>query len=607
MSEAERQLLRPVTSKRTVSLVLGQSKYTLFLFVALFTDGPLKPSVIVDGIFVRRIKMSKFASKVKENRKIERTGAEVNYMGGISYRVNPLDTLKMVTASSIFGEPQYYREGEFAQATIRDGVLSIHKLFREYSVIGDHFEGMKTSEVMEKVIDAALDYDFEKTLEWAVTLRKQYFMRLNPQVIMVRAAVHPGRIAFTEAHPGVFAAVNDLVMQRADEPSSQLTYYLYSNGSKNGIPNLLKRSWASKLSGLNAYQVHKYKNTGIGMIDTVRISHAHSPVLDELMQTGDVKVEEKDKTWEMMRSAGMGWKEIFESGVMGHMALLRNLRGIFTEVEDAEFCRKVLDELKRGVLRGKQFPFRYYSAMNSVKTAGVHHQPQILDALEECMDIACDNMPKLSGKTMCLSDNSGSAWGTCTSEYGSVRIAEIDNLSSVITARNSDEGYVGKFGDKLIVHPVGKRSGVLKEANDITDAGNKDVGGATENGVWIFFRNAIDRKEHWDNIFIYSDMQAGHGGLYGTSEGIREYRSAGYACGSGDHYVDVAKLIAEYRRKVNPKVNVFCIQTAGYTNVVVPEYGYRTNIMFGWTGKETVFADAMIRFWNSKDEQRRMI
>ena len=278
--------------------------------------------------------------------------------------------------------------------------------------------------------------------------------------------------------------------------------------------------------------------------------------------------------------------------------------GIFTEIEDPEFCAVVTDDLKKGVPYGKQFPFRYYSARSAVNGSDAHHKPQLMDALEECMDIACENMPHLKGKTMCLSDNSGSAWGAITSEYGRMTVAVIDNLSSVITARCSDEGYVGKFGDKLIVHPVGKRGGVLDKAESISANGDKDVGGATENGIWIFFRDAIDKKEHWDNIFIYSDMQAGHGGLYGTKEGIEEYNKAGFGCGWGSNYVDVAKLINEYRVKVNPKVNVFCVQTAGYTNVSVPEYGYRTNILYGWTGKEALFADEMIKFWDEKDAQR---
>ena len=65
----------------------------------------------------------------------------------------------------------------------------------------------------------------------------------------------------------------------------------------------------------------------------------------------------------------------------------------------------------------------------------------------------------------------------------------------------------------------------------------------------------------------------------------------------------MAKLIDDYRKYVNPKVNVFSIQTAGYKNVVVPEYGYRTNILYGWTGKELVFADAMIKMWDEIDKK----
>ena len=339
------------------------------------------------------------------------------------------------------------------------------------------------------------------------------------------------------------------------------------------------------------------------MIDTVRVCHASSPVLDELMKTGTVSVSEDEKTWENMRSAGASWTEILEKCNVMHMALLRNLRGIFTEIDDLQKCREVLEKLKAGVPGGKQFPFRYMSAYKAVESAeDIHHKQTVLDALEECMDISCENMPKLEGRTMCLTDNSGSAWGAFTSEFGRVTVADIDNLSSVIAARNSDEGYVGKFGDRLRVFPVSKRNGILKQTQEITKGQGADVGYGTENGVWIFFEKAIRKKEHWDNIFIFSDMQAGHGGLFGTMEGIKAYRRAGFICRG--EYIDVAKLIDAYRRKVNPKVNVFSVQTAGYDNVVVPEYGYRTNILYGWTGKEVVFADEMKRFWDDIDMER---
>ena len=538
---------------------------------------------------------SMFAKEAKIERKARQEKSVTNFMGGISFEVNPLDTLKMITASSIFGEPQYYRDGARG-AKYLDGVYKVDPLFAEYSVLPDRYKGKKTSDIMEEAIDAALEYDFRGVLDWAVTLRKEYFMRLNPQVIMVRAAIHPGRASFTKENPGVFGAVEQIVMSRADEPAAQLAYYLYKNGTKNNVPGILKKAWAKKLESLDRYAVSKYKNAEIGMIDTVRVCHANSPILDELMKTGSVSISDEEATWEKLRSEGRSWKEILSTVKVGHMALLRNLRGIFTEVEDIDFCKEMMEKLKAGVKGGKQFPFRYMQAMKNVK--GVNHEQMIIDALEECMDISCENLPHLKGRTMCLSDNSGSAWNGIPSEYGAVRVAEIDNLSSVIAARNSDEGFVGKFGDDLKVIPVSKRQGILQQANAISGNHCSDVGGNTENGIWLFFDKAIREKEHWDNIFIFSDMQAGHGGLYGTDECAERYTREGYAI--RDSYIDVAKLINAYRNKVNPRVNVFCVQTAGYDNVLVPEYGYRTNILYGWTGKELQFADSMIRFWDAK-------
>ena len=545
--------------------------------------------------------MSRMTGRVKDERGASKTKAVVNYMGGISYRLSPIETLKMVTASSIFGEPQYYRRGEF-ESGVKDGVVAVDRLFGPYALIGKGEVGMKTSDFMEKIIDDALSCDFEATIRWAETLRLEYGMRLNPQVIMVRAASHPARVGFNEKNPSLFSEINAKVMRRADEPASQLTYYLYRNKSKASVPNVLKRSWAKRIETASRYEVAKYKNAEVGMIDVVRICHAKSPIVDELMRTGTVVAGGSERTWENMRSAGASWMEILSSIEVPHMALLRNLRGIFTEIDDPAVCRRVTESLKAGVAKGRQFPFRYWSAMKAIEKGNPNFKPILMDALEECMDLACANMPLLKGRTMCLSDNSGSAWGAFASEYGSVTVAEIDNLSAVIAARNSEEGYVGKFGDRLEVYPIKKKDGVLSQTSKITKDRGSGVGGATENGIWIFFEKAIRKKERWDNIFIFSDMQAGHGGLYGTGDGYAAYSDAGFACRG--RYVDVAKLIDRYRAQVNPKVNVFSVQTAGYDDVVVPEYGYRTNLLYGWTGKEIPFADRMIGLWDEADAAR---
>ncbi len=545
--------------------------------------------------------MAKAVSQMNEVNKLRPDEIVTNFMGGDSYKVNPLDTLKLVAASSIFGEASYYRKD------VKDGKFSWEKDYVDpaMSRLFAFADRKTTTEVFTETIDKALDYDFGGTLDFAVELRKTYNMRLNPQVIMVRAAIHPKRAEFCNANPGKFAAVENLVMSRADEPLTQLTYYMFTNnGKKNKIPTILKKSIAKKLSSLDAYAVNKYKNHEIGMINGVRISHANSPVLNELMQTGTVKVSDEKETWEQKRSNGMGWREIYESGCMQHMALLRNLRNIFTEVKDSEFCKKVLKDLKGGVLKGKQFPFRYWNAYQMIEqTSDINHQALILDALEECMDIAVDNLPKLKGKTMVLSDNSGSAWHGFTSEYGRTTIADIDNLSSILIAKASDEGYVGKFGDRLITAPVSKRNGALAQTKLLSSNGSSDVGGGTENGIWLFFKDAISKKEVYDNIFIFSDQQAGTGGLYGINDDdYRNFRCKG-------RMINVYKLIQEYRKKVNPKVNVFSCQTAGYDNVLIPEMSYRTAFMYGWTGKEAVFADAYIKQWDDiearKDQERQ--
>jgi hypothetical protein len=370
------------------------------------------------------------------------------------------------------------------------------------------------------------------------------------------------------------------------------------NVTKKGLPSIVKRVWADALGEFDAYRINKYKSKSL--IDLVRISHAKSDVINELMTTGGVSVDESSQTWESLRSQGKTWVEIFDTIKIPHMALLRNLRGIFTEVDNKEFADKVCENLVSGVPYGKQFPFRYYTAYQMIDRSDVNHKGLILDTLEECLDVSVSNLPKLEGKTICLSDNSGSAWGSLNSEYGTVTVAEIGNLSSIVTALQSDEGEVGVFGDRLSIKPVSSRNGILSQAREAANRGRAQ-GGATENGIWLFFRDAIKNKTHYDNIFVYSDMQAGHGGLFGVDE--KEYKDYIYEDNRWGSHIDVLKLVQKYRSTVNPKVNIFTVQTAGYNNSVVPETLYRGAVLGGWTGKESTYAKALTEAWDQVESK----
>lgn len=513
-------------------------------------------------------------------------------MNGISYKVNPLDSLKLIAGSSIFGEASYYRDSH-------DSAKYIETLF-PWEMKLDLPDTTTTTDVFIATVDQALEYDFEKTLLLARDLRVNYLMRLNPSLILIRAITHPGRQEFNKVKPGFLRTIGKAIILRPDDITNQFDLYMFLYKSKNGMPSILKRIWKDALEGLSRYQINKYKSKSL--IDLVRICHAQNDIIDELMKTGSVVVSDAEKTWENLRSEGLSWEDIFSKTYVPHMALLRNLRNIFLKKEEqpdinATFAEKVLSQLLEGVANGKQFPFRYYSAYNEINKAEVYQQGKISDALESCLDKALEHFPKLKGKTICLCDNSGSGWGTVPSAYGRVTVAIIANLSSIITALQSDEGYVGVFGDALSIKPVSQRNGILKQLTETNERG-KAQGQATENGIWLFFAEAIEKKVWYDHIFIYSDMQAGHGGLYGTN--AKEYES--YVI--NNRYIDVLKLVQEYRKAVNPKVNIFSVQIAGYKNSVVPENLYRTSILSGWTGNEVIYANYVSEMWNEMEKTK---
>lgn len=536
-------------------------------------------------------RLSHHADKVTADHAEFRDQAVENFMGGTSYTLKPLDTLKIIASSSIFGEPQFYRDGEGSKKTMHNKLDDKEAL--EYSIFADLFKGDKTApEIFTSSIDAALSSDFKGTLDLALELRTTYMMRLNPSVIWIRASIHPDRVEFNEKNPGYMKKIGRAISLRPDDVTNQFEYYAFVKGSKKGLSSIVKRTWAETLESFSRYQLNKYK--GKRLVDLVRISHAHSEDITELMQTGTIKIEESQKTWEILRSEGKSWKEILDTIKIPHMALLRNLRGIFQEIEEKEILDKVLADLKAGVHSGKQFSFRYWSAHKAVRSDDkIYFKTQVMDALEECMDLAVENSPRLKGRVMSLCDNSGSAWGSCNSEYGSVTVAEIANLSALITGANAEEGHVGVFGDKLKTRGVSRRNGILSQLEESNAIGNS-IGQATENGIWLFWKKAIEEKEHWDTVFIYSDMQAGTGGLYGENMG--DYRD--YLWKEGRH-IDVLKLVQDYRRKVNPKVNVFSVQVAGYDNTVLPASLYRGAILSGWTGKESQYAQAIIETWDN--------
>lgn len=528
-----------------------------------------------------------------------RKDAHLNWMAGRSYDLtDPFVRLRMAASSCFFGEPMYYHR----DADDKRKVAAVHTYpgrLDDYTVTHlretlnaiepEEWRGKTPAELMESAIDAALDKDPEIVLREAVRLRNEEHMRTTPQVILVRAAMHP-KVAGTD----LLARFGGDIVSRADEPAVGLAYFIWRYGKpgKKGrpLPSRLKRVWKRALEDFDDYALAKYRmeRRAVKTVDVVNLVHPKSDSVNRLVR-GELTV--KGRTWEgIVSEKGSNkdsWTEALEK--MGHMALLRNLRNLIEAKVDPALFK---DKLVKGAVTGKQLPFRYYSAYRAIQE---NSPPSLLDAVEECLLASISNLPHFQGRVMSLCDNSGSAWGNHTSAAGSMAIAQIGNLTSVLTAMASDEGYVGVFGDRLHERAVPKRASVFDQVK-LSDRAGQDVGGATENGIWLFWDKAIKKKEHWDSIFVYSDMQAGHGGLYGIDGNqYRDYLWGGRGgAGYRNSHIDVPKLIAAYRSKVNPYVNVFLVQIAGYQDTILPEFFDRTYILGGWGEAIFRFAAAMI-------------
>lgn len=515
--------------------------------------------------------------------------AHANFMGGPSYFFSdPIMSLRLAASTCFFGEPQYYHRDEKEMrpsSFMRNKALSnaeVDYLRATLDAIDPQtWRGLDPSSLMEKAIDAALDHDVEATLKEAVRLRQEEHIRTTPQVILVRAAHHKNAKG-----TGLVRKYAAQIIARADEPAVGLAYHLWRYSSK-AIPNSLKKAWKTYLENQNDYSLAKYRmeSREVKTVDVVNLVHAKSDSVDKLMKG---QLSTADQTWESIISKEGSSKDSWLKAldVMGHMALLRNIRNLIEKKVDPS---AFISELVKGAASGKQLPFRYFSAYKAVEKIA---QPQVLDAIEQCLMESVDRLPRFSGRVMSLCDNSGSAWSATTSSLGTMAVAEIGNLSAILTGMASDEGYIGIFGDELKTQAVRKRSSVFDQLKSACKIG-RGIGQGTENGIWLFWDKAIKNEEHFDKVFIYSDMQAGHGGLYGTD--ARSYK--GYQW-MGGQMIDVPKLIKEYRKQVNPNVMVYCCQIAGYQDTIVPEFYDRTFNVAGWGEGLLNFAAKMSDMYN---------
>ena len=544
-----------------------------------------------------------------------------NHMGGISYfPEDPLLELELLLYSSFLNEPTYYNP--------KNDSIVLPKIKKKDEldkfILFPNYGEKSRQQIFFETAVKAYDFNFKGTLKLAEKGRNEFLMRKSPCELISIGAFHSKRVQFNKENPLFFRNIIKKVCLLPTDMVSILDSWKSLKGNKNSFPTFLKKTFSDILIHLKPYYINKYRRA---CIDMVRLCHpSRTDLLDELMRTGKVETDEKDIKWESHMANSRCWIKTLDllEWKLPHMAALRNLRGFAIKVNDEELLKKYCSMLEGGVLQGKQFPFRYLVAYESVmnaKTVSMDKRTKkiyekksisntslniIKDSIERCIQISIENHPKLKGNTMILSDNSGSSWNTFTSGHGTQSIAEIGNISALMTALScSGRGTIGIFGNKLIEYEVDKNLSFLenyKNIKDIIGYKGENIGLDTENGIWLFFKRAMKEPllYQYHNLFFYSDQQAGHGGLYGNDDEMND----NWVWKKIDNYnkfIHIPKLIQEYRKLLPHKLNVFSIQTAGYNDSILPQSTYRGSNLSGWTGREVIFAEKLIELWDKID------
>lgn len=579
-----------------------------------------------------------------------------NFMNGVSFKMSALQTLHIVMTSMIAGEAQYYRPNSINNTSedLKDASMcKIDKRgekFKNHFLFSEFYSGEDVNMYLTNIVSDALDEDFEGCIDLIFKLRDDYMMRINPQILLVSALLHKNREKFNKENPKLMKRA---ITEAGYLPTDLCKQFELIKLTGVNPPSIWKRTVAKKLETMPRYHAIKYINgnkTGnkinhfenkkalTNLVDLIRITHPvgkPGSIIEELVKTGKVKViDSEEDTWERLRSSGKSWNDILSIIRLPHMALLRNLRNIVQEYSQSDKDRsidikKIGQLLIDGVIGGKQYPFRYFSAYRSLtdntyeKFGYMRHGISkherkymrqngsivmnseyvniIENALEKCLRKSLHTIPQIDGRVDCLTDNSGSTHGTFISEYGSTNVAEISNLSSILTVmRATKGGSVWIFGDTLQEYRVDTDGSILDQLEQVNKIGTK-IGAGTESGIWLFWDKMIKEKKKLDTVFIYSDQQAGYGSLYVDNKFDTILQNYKLDNCSSNCYIDILKLVDAYRTTVNNKMNIFSIQVAGYNNTIIPNLMYRGAILSGWTGKETKMAYEMIKFWDIID------
>lgn len=506
----------------------------------------------------------KFTRKVSTERSLrERPDVTLNKAYGIAFEQDAKTELFLRCATLLPGESKFYADKDTIAAELR---LAVGGVMKE---------------------------DPEFVLKLALFTREELHMRHAPLLLVAEYARLASLLRASEKNdtvPKYFRGVPSLlekvespskyvtaVIQRVDEIPNLVSLCLQMNDEvwKGKLPMMIKKGIAAAFNKFDEYQFGKYgraRGVDVKLRDALFLTH---PVADSKSQQKLFdKIADKTlpipETWEeyIMQhgSSAETWEEIIPR--MGYMALLRNLRNFIEKDVGRDTVEFVADKMsdQEQVEKSKQFPFRFYSALNAlndVDTKKPFNLELLRDSVKEALELSAANVPQFKGRSVIFIDVSGSMDHTI-SGYSSVTAKDIATLYGAIFNKITKGAVIGVFADKFAI--------VRNTSKDILSTKEKietvRVGGSTN--AYLAFEWLLNERIDADRVFLLSDMQ--HWDTRGTGRGM------------------IADKYLNWRRSVSPHARLYSIDLVGYGTSSFPKDAPGVATMAGWSEKIFDFA-----------------
>lgn len=259
--------------------------------------------------------------------------------------------------------------------------------------------------------------------------------------------------------------------------------------------------------------------------------------------------------FQMLDSLGLNdshWKEIARNAGW-HMTRMNintfNRHGVF---EDKALLNLIVQKLRdpEEIKKAKVFPYQLMAAyMNSTGAPF-----EVGEALQDAMEIALENIPKIPGKVWVFPDVSGSMGSPITGYSGkpsSIRCIDVAALVSAAILRTNRQANVMPFSDRLetdLGKKINPRDSVLTNANKFA----RCYGGGTN--VSLGLEYIVKNAKEVDLVIYISDNES-----WIDSSNSRYYRND-------------TKTLENWEsvKKTNPNAKMVCIDIQPYGNTQAP-------------------------------------